>query len=418
MSEIFKLLLLKFFSILFLLITSSICLSQSGWILQNSGTTDSLRSVKFLDLNNGWAAGTNGVVLRTSDGGDNWMKLSNPFIHDLHSVFTTSESVCYVTGDSGTILKTSDGGINWVLLNSNVSVSLNSIFFINNLTGFAAGNEGTIIKTTDSGNNWINLVSNSGIQFNSINFANSSRGWVAGYGGILHTTDGGIQWSPQFIDGNLILNSICFVDSLHGWTAYFDNVTFGPENVRTTNAGLSWINYAMNNSYSISIFFINQNKGWSSGFYGSIMYSTDGGVSWTLQVSGTPEHLRSVYFADSLNGWIVGDNGKILRTNTGGMITGISNSSKIEPNIFLLEQNYPNPFNPVTQINYELRIANYVSLKVFDVLGNEVKTLINDKQNSGQYKIKFDATDLPSGIYYYKLKSENFEQVRKMVLIK
>jgi len=88
------------------------------------------------------------------------------------------------------------------------------------------------------------------------------------------------------------------------------------------------------------------------------------------------------------------------------------------PDDYLLAQNYPNPFNPVTKINYQLPVANFVSLKVYDVLGNEVATLVNQKQNAGYYTTEFDGKVFASGIYFYELNTGNFVQSRKMLLIK
>ncbi len=120
-------------------------------------------------------------------------------------------------------------------------------------------------------------------------------------------------------------------------------------------------------------------------------------------------------------GFVSGYNGLIIRTTNGGgqgfplSVTHIS--SKI-PEYFSLYQNYPNPFNPVTKINYELRVTNYVSLKVFDVLGNEVANLVKEKQNAGSYSVKFDGAGFSSGIYFYKLESGDFNDTKRMILLK
>ena len=95
---------------------------------------------------------------------------------------------------------------------------------------------------------------------------------------------------------------------------------------------------------------------------------------------------------------------------------GIQNNSGIVG--YKLEQNYPNPFNPKTVINYSLPKQETVSIKVYDVLGNEVATLINSKQNAGDYSVEWDAQNFASGVYYYKLSAGNFEQTRKMILVK
>ncbi|MBK6876812.1 MAG: T9SS type A sorting domain-containing protein [Ignavibacteria bacterium] len=96
------------------------------------------------------------------------------------------------------------------------------------------------------------------------------------------------------------------------------------------------------------------------------------------------------------------------------------------PEQFSLEQNYPNPFNPKTIINYELRITNLVKLTVYDVLGHEVATLVNEKQSPGTYEVEFDASGFASGVYFYKLVvspsnplvTEGFTDVKRMMLVK
>ncbi|MBN8571185.1 MAG: T9SS type A sorting domain-containing protein, partial [Ignavibacteria bacterium] len=88
------------------------------------------------------------------------------------------------------------------------------------------------------------------------------------------------------------------------------------------------------------------------------------------------------------------------------------------PSKFMLSQNYPNPFNPVTRINYELPVTNYVSLKVYDIQGKEVMTLVNEVKDAGYYSVTFDAKNLSSGMYFYKLSTDKFSAVKKMVVIK
>lgn len=92
--------------------------------------------------------------------------------------------------------------------------------------------------------------------------------------------------------------------------------------------------------------------------------------------------------------------------------------SIVVPNIFQLSQNYPNPFNPVTTIKYQLPVAGDVSLIVYDILGNEVTTLIDEFQEVGFYAKKFDASNLSSGVYFYKLKAGSYVESKKLVLIK
>ena len=110
-------------------------------------------------------------------------------------------------------------------------------------------------------------------------------------------------------------------------------------------------------------------------------------------------------------GWLIDD-----ISLTQGVLS--TNSPTSKPYQFALEQNYPNPFNPTTMIQYELASPSEVKLRVFDVLGREVATLINARQSAGRYRVEFNASRLSSGVYFYRLETQNFSQTRKMFLVK
>src|SRR5690606_9252236 len=119
---------------------------------------------------------------------------------------------------------------------------------------------------------------------------------------------------------------------------------------------------------------------------------------------------------------------RVCSFNTGGnsafsnevstLITGSETISSIIPDKYELYQNYPNPFNPVTKIQYDIPKQGIVTIKIFDVLGRETATLVNELQNPGRYSINWNAASLGSGVYFYKIETEGFSQVRRMVLIK
>ena len=99
-------------------------------------------------------------------------------------------------------------------------------------------------------------------------------------------------------------------------------------------------------------------------------------------------------------------------------VTGIVKSQNTNPNEFKLYQNYPNPFNPGTIISYSIQKAGIVTLKVFNILGNEVATLINEQKSAGYHSVDFNAVELPSGVYVYELRSGNFTESKKLILMK
>ena len=133
-----------------------------------------------------------------------------------------------------------------------------------------------------------------------------------------------------------------------------------------------------------------------------------------IQYSGQIEIKREKYLLDN----------EIVITNSAVDRLVTRESSEILPNTFSLEQNYPNPFNPSTVINYSIPVgdANLAShpviLKIYDILGNEIKTLVNEVKRTGTYEITWNADNLPSGVYFYRLQAGDFIQTKKMILMK
>ena len=99
-------------------------------------------------------------------------------------------------------------------------------------------------------------------------------------------------------------------------------------------------------------------------------------------------------------------------------LTDVPLSGSAVPGEFRLEQNYPNPFNPSTLVKYQLPVASFVELKVYDILGREITVLVNEWKGPGRYEARWDASGLPSGVYICQLVAGNFQSVRKMALMK
>jgi hypothetical protein len=149
-----------------------------------------------------------------------------------------------------------------------------------------------------------------------------------------------------------------------------------------------------------------------------ILRTSDGGNTWLKQSNPSTSSLRSVWFTDANNGTAVGDYGTLLRTTNGG-VTFIGKDNNItNPKEFILSQNYPNPFNPNTTINYSLPKQSNVKIKVYNILGKEILTLVNENKPQGNYSVEFNANNLSSGVYFYILSTGQFTQVKKMILIK
>lgn len=168
------------------------------------------------------------------------------------------------------------------------------------------------------------------------------------------------------------------------------------------------------------------NEIWSPlGFSFSWAVSTDNAQTWSMVVNSDSNGVYDAVFVDSTHGWAVGSYGKIYRYNQ--EIIGINHQGTGIPSAFKLFQNYPNPFIPSTKIKYQIPDVNSnntnarginVRIVIYDVLGKKVKTLVDENKKPGTYGIEWDASGLPSGVYFYKLSAGSFIQTWKMVLLK
>jgi hypothetical protein len=146
--------------------------------------------------------------------------------------------------------------------------------------------------------------------------------------------------------------------------------------------------------------------------------TTDGGINWAHQESGTSTDLVAVAFVDNGIGTVVGILGTILRTSMGGEPIENPGDSENKPTGFALRQNYPNPFNPNTTIRFDVPVPSIVHIAIYDVLGREVTTLVNESLAAGTYSRVWDASGLASGVYLYHMRVDDFVETRKLVLVR
>jgi hypothetical protein len=190
--------------------------------------------------------------------------------------------------------------------------------------------------------------------------------------------------------------------------------------LKTTDLGKTWKKYSVDITEGKGVCFVDTLNGFICGSNGDILKSTDGGNSWTKLSTHIRTTLSKIFFQDVQTGWVVGPNGLIMRTDNGGGvdISGINNEISNLPNNFSLSQNYPNPFNPGTKINYSISSRNHVSIRIYNILGKTVSTLVNETKEPGNYSNYFGASGLPSGIYFYRIEAGDFSETRKMILLK
>lgn len=392
--------------------------TAAQWVQQTSGVSSSFADVQFLNTNIGWVCGANGTILKTTNGGINWESQNSGVTETLYDLHAVDANIVYCVGIFETILKTTNGGNTWIIIRGNVNPGkfFYGLNFVNANTGWICGSGQCVLRTTNGGDTFDSSFVPT--TFYDVYFKDNLNGLLAGQTGSLYkSTNGGINW------GQLnVLNE----------TAEFFDLTFKGEIgwligtqtrkiYKTTNFGANWDSVGRitgTNSWLSSIFFSSISTGWVCGDSGKVYKSVNGGVNWFQQIVPITVGYGPSYFINDSIGWAVGSTGKIIHTTTGGQIVGIVSTQIENTKEYNLEQNYPNPFNPATVIMLNIANRTHARIRIFDIQGKEIDIPMNQLVNPGSYQIVWNASNFPSGIYFYRIETEYFTETKKMVLIK
>ena len=399
-------------------------------------TSEDLFMVRFVSETSGWVVGEN-FVYKTTDGGINWEtqdSISGGGCEALYAI--NALTAIYSDYGSGGIRRTTDGGITWYTADD-LDCNYFDFKFLNQNLGFACGSTNSydslvVRRTTDGGENWNTITSifaAGNYDFEGISFIDSLHGWAVTYTGwIYYSSNGGFNWSFQdsvgYYNSSLRVFIPCrdiqFTSPDSGWVV--GGIAGETLVATTTDGGESWLKKSLQGISSCSIReieMINSQVGWFAGANNggaTIAITSDGGNTWINQSQFQPG-FNSISMVNENVGYAVGNNGTIYKTINGGVTFNDENNSDMAEN-FTLSQNYPNPFNPSTTINYQVPVTSFVTLKIYDVLGTEVATLVNEEKPAGEYENEFIGNNLSSGIYFYQLKAEAFVETKKMILLK
>ncbi|MCX6134759.1 MAG: YCF48-related protein [Ignavibacteriales bacterium] len=437
---------------LFLLLISPSLFSQ--WSTQTSPTVSYLNDVQFVGPQTGYVVVGGGQLLRTTNGGGQWSMQNFSSGLSISKLRFISTSVGWgigsTAGKRGVILKTVDGGASWAVQDSSFqNVYPQSVFFVDPQHGWVASSAsspdtaGRIYRTVNGGATWVPVDLPNIARPNDIYFTDTLTGFAVGqYGGVVKSTDGGITWREVYrasysANGTSSmtepLRRVVFADKNNGWAV--GGISGVETKIRTTDGGVTWqiSNQTPGGSSLQGLCFTDTKNGWAVGGVVSgpvILRTTDGGVTWGRQTHPLASNTRLVFWSIHMysadEGWVVGDSGKILKTTNGGgsiQVSGITDRDNDVPQAFSLSQNYPNPFNPTTVISYELPANSFVTLKIYDLLGREIATVVNEMGTPGVYTARWDGKSdrgesLSSGVYLYELRAGTSVMTRKMVLLR
>jgi photosystem II stability/assembly factor-like uncharacterized protein len=374
------------------------------------------------------ATGFDGIVVRSTDRGYTWSSnyaSVGLICNNINGTFMLNSSVGFAARSNRLGSKTTDGGLTWTKMlpdTTDVSQTMANAFFFNEDHGFFAGRIGNnvdaIFRTTDAGLNW-NLQSNQALEnLNDIKFADHNNGVaVANDSKILFTTNGGDVWnlaSLKDIPGNaeLDINAVTFVSPTYA-------VAVGEKCVFVTeDAGANWgfieIPGLVKTLYGVA--FKDALEGYAVGDR-HIFRTLDGGNTWTdindTLVTGKST-FRDIAVDDDGYLWLASPSSTIYTTNPLSSV----NDRYTLPSDFNLSQNYPNPFNPSTTISYSVAKESKINIRIYDILGNVISELVNGTKPAGEYKINFNAGNLSSGIYFCVMNTGGKVFTSKMTLIK
>lgn len=354
-------------------------------------------------LENGFQVGQ---IWRSTDAGANWTKISNglpngtpKLIGDFNSGSPGNRTLYCAIYNHG-IYKTTNSGTNWTAINSGLGTDSGKVWQIavhpNNSNILYAGllklgAGGEIYKSTNAGGNWTKLISAPNEVILSIKIdKNNGYVYVSATNYFEYTFSGGLYRST---------------DEGQTWNKIFNQPRIVDVEIHPTNSNLI---FAASQSW----------YQWNTSINSGVFVSTNGGVDWqniTNNLGHT--HIRLM----KLNPH--NPNQVFVGTGGGGLWYGNYTSTSVGQEVngvldYKLYQNYPNPFNSTTMLEFALPREALVTLKVYNMLGQEVTTLVNEKKLAGTHLVQFDASHLPTGVYFYKIVAGGYVQAKKMVLLK
>jgi len=434
------------------------------WWTQNSGFSgsyDYFNNIFFINDSTGWAVGSHssyygsgyGRIVKTTNGGSTWETLSPNTNKKLEGIYFVDANRGWAVGNDGRILCTKDGGATWDFEYSRTNVDLKDVFFIDPHHGWIVGDEGKVLKYEGGLRYWADIDDNDQVNIIDIQLVASRWGFKIGdpgYGDIYDVNDQGVG------DGKIDVIDIQLVANQWGWPNLPKRSSTSSGNESNIIASLVPIGTddAGNFLFELRADGIPRLTGfeWSfsfdpteAQFCAMELGELFRGEGQTVMPLG-PRELMAGNIV--LGGFRLTESqkssgvlaiikikaeaidqihlqpGQLLITDKSaesrviGLTTEVVTSALTSPEKFVLRQNYPNPFNPSTTIQYVISETGFVRLKIFDLLGKEITTLVSEKQQPGEYSIQWNPDGLASGIYVCRLEVGDFVAIKKLILMK
>jgi hypothetical protein len=402
----FKLNVMK--KLIYTLVILAFAVSLNAQWVQMSNGLGTAENIKSLGVNSSWIfAGLSTGLVRSSNNGNLWVGTNFPTFN-ANSIVTSGSNVFVSTSSNG-IYRATDYGYTFTQVATN-SIGGELCLAISGSYIFAGGVPNGVYFSTNNGNNWtLTSLTNLSIKCLAANGSNVFAG--AMNTGVYFSSNYGTNWTQTSLN-NKNIRSLAISGS---------NIFAGtdPNGVFvSTNNGNTWAQTSLNTGRTNAIVIKGNNIFAGNSEYGANIYqSTNNGITWTLINQGLSEGLNALLIS---NIYIFAGSAasSVWRRQLSELGIGIKNISSEIPSSYSLQQNYPNPFNPATNIKFAIPKNDFVKITVFDMLGKELETLVNEQLQPGTYETNWNASNYPSGIYFYKLSAGDYSETKKMLLLK
>jgi len=401
MLKIFNHTLILFFA-LFILINNNV---YSNW----SKVAEVNGSSCILTFGDIILVGSNNGIYRSLDNGSNWLHFVVDNTYSAITDLSKNDEYIYAGTFNG-VYSSVDTGKTWNGLGP--AYSILSVY-AKDSTVFACIHGGGLFRSGNYGQSWTPIDGNHFYSY----MLHENKIFAGTFSGIYVSNDNGMNWDLTDLT-NKIITSLSKNDKYF----FAANYTYGI--YRSDDYGISWSEsnqgLPLDHFHPYSVF-AKESLIFAGLTSNKIYLSTDNGLSWKdfsngLNINDETYHVK---FAISGNKIFVSFLYNSLWYYDLSQITNVSELNNSIPNRFILLQNYPNPFNQSTKIIYSVPNSEHVILKIYDVLGSEIKTLVNDFKMPNIYSINFNASNLSSGIYFYRFQiGKDFVKTRKILLIK
>jgi photosystem II stability/assembly factor-like uncharacterized protein len=345
-----------------------------------------IEAISITPSNYIYAATKEEGLFKSTDFGTSWelTNLTADTLMPVYNVLTINDDTLFASTFYN-LRRSFDGGENWNILSIKTGEGSKGLYYKNNRL-LAIGVEFNALylySTLNLGNSFIPLYSGFDTFYNNSPIAEITNGciFISSRGfdlyGVARSNDGGLNWDQILFDDKISPSIFASDDGI---------VITG----------------------TVVFLLSDTNKVYLSYDYGSSWKSIPQPTRFGSSITDIKQDAQGNFF---------------FATATSGLykvelITSVTKESDIIPNKFVLHQNYPNPFNSTTKISWQSPVGSHQTLKVYDVLGNEVAALVDEYRSAGRYEVEFDAVGLPSGVYFYQLKTGLFTETKKMILLR